>query len=35
MDIQITYNPKEGIVCKNATGLVFFLGGEPPKVEAH
>lgn len=34
MDIEITYSPKEGIVCKNATGLIFFLGGEPPKTEA-
>lgn len=31
MTIQITYTPKGEIVCKNRTGLVFYLTGEPPK----
>jgi hypothetical protein len=31
MDITITYTPKGEIVCKNPTGLIFYLTGEPPK----
>lgn len=34
MSIAITYTPKDGIVCRNETGLVFYLSGEPPKTEA-
>lgn len=34
MDISITYTRKGEIECKNPTGLVFYLTGEPPKADA-
>lgn len=31
MDLEITFTPQGEAVCTNASGMTFFLTGEPPR----